>query len=427
MLHTEDELLQDRRAEIKILVVDDREDNLTAVETILEKDKYVVRKATSGRSALKILLQEQDFTLILMDVQMPGMDGFETASLIYESNKLRHIPIIFITAYDYNDEHIFRGYQLGCIDYIYKPINPQLLKAKVDVFVELYQKNHQLIIQEKNLMAINRNLEKEILERRLSQEKVNMLNKQLSSNLLELKATNEELERFAFVASHDLQEPLRKIMLFGGMLAEKHGDTLDPNGREFLEKVIKASERMQTLINNLLVFSRLNNNEADGFETTDLNELLKDVLSDLELFIEQKGALINVTPLPTLKVIPGEIRQLFQNIIINSLKFSQKDIVPEINISYEKSTREIEGIGYASFHDIRIRDNGIGFDQQYADQIFVIFKRLHAYSEYEGTGIGLATCKKIIEKHKGAIAAFSQPGKGAMFTVSFPVHEEGAN
>src|SRR6187200_2655662 len=146
----------------KILLVDDREDNLFSMETILETEGYLFEKATSGREALKILLKEFDFALILMDVNMPNLNGFETASLIYEREKLRHIPIIFITANTYGEENIFKGYRLGAVDYIYKPINPELLRAKVAVFIDLYTKNHQLVLQEKKLIAINKSLQSEI-------------------------------------------------------------------------------------------------------------------------------------------------------------------------------------------------------------------------------------------------------------------------
>src|SRR5215213_1493963 len=143
------------KSDVKILVVDDREDNLFSIETILEKDGYSIIKATSGRAALKILLNQHDFTLILMDVQMPDMNGFETASLIYERERLRHIPIIFITAQNQDEEYMFRGYKMGAVDFIYKPINPELLRYKVSVFAELYRKNHQLLQQERKLKEVN--------------------------------------------------------------------------------------------------------------------------------------------------------------------------------------------------------------------------------------------------------------------------------
>src|SRR6476469_10793635 len=178
------------KAEIKILAVDDREDNLLSIETILEREGYTIHKALSGRAALKILLNQHDYTLILMDVQMPDMNGFETASLIYERERLRHIPIIFITAQNQDEEYMFKGYKMGAVDFIYKPINPELLRYKVSVFAELYRKNHQLLMQERKLKEMNQNLQKEIEERRLSEDKIMTLNEQLIENNTELKVIN---------------------------------------------------------------------------------------------------------------------------------------------------------------------------------------------------------------------------------------------
>lgn len=410
--------------ENKILVVDDREDNLFSIESILEKDNYIIRKANSGRAALKILLKEHDFTLILMDVQMPDLNGFETATLIYERDKLKHIPIIFITANDHGEENMFKGYQMGGVDYIYKPINPDLLRAKVLVFVDLYNKNHQLMAQEQKLIAANKNLEREIVERINSEEKVNKLNKQLMDNINALKLTNEELERFAYVASHDLQEPLRKIIIFGDRLSANFKEALGDEGRNFLDRMMKASNRMQLLIKNLLAFSRSSTNN-DSYQETNLNALVEGVLTDLEIQIEQKKAIVNVGKLPSLYIIPGQFRQLFQNLIINSLKFSRDEVAPEINIFSEK----VKGMYLADvpnvvidqdYHRIYIKDNGIGFDQQYADQIFTIFKRLHSFDEYEGTGIGLSICKKIVEQYNGSISAQSNVNEGATFVVTLP-------
>ena len=154
-----------RKSDIKILLVDDREDNLYSIESIFEKDNYTIVKASSGREALKVLLKEQDFSLILMDVQMPDLNGFETATIIYERDKLKNIPIIFITAFGYDEDYIFKGYKTGGVDYIYKPVNPEVLRMKVSVFVELYRKNQQLLQHEKRLLTTNKSLQKEIEER----------------------------------------------------------------------------------------------------------------------------------------------------------------------------------------------------------------------------------------------------------------------
>ena len=400
---------------IKILVVDDREDNLFSIETILERDDYTIIKAGSGRAALKILLQQQDFSLILMDVQMPGMNGLETAALIYERDKLKDIPIIFITANSRDEEFMFRGYKTGGVDYIYKPVNPELLKLKVSVFIELFRKNQQLATHERQLLATNAHLQKEIEERRLSEEKVKTLNEQLLKNNGYLKAVDEELDRFAFVASHDLQEPLRKIMIFGDMLAR--ADIMNAEEGRYVKKILDSSKRMQQFINDLLQFSRHNISDKD-FTVMPLTQIVKEVVGDFEINIQETHAQITAEELPVVEVIPGLVRQLFYNIIANALKFRKKNLAPSIHIYAEPPNLLPQNKKH--YHTIHIADNGIGFDEKYAEEIFGVFKRLHAYHEFEGTGIGLSICKKIVEKHNGFITAKGKIGEGAVFTIQLP-------
>ncbi|HEY0060011.1 MAG TPA: response regulator [Flavisolibacter sp.] len=416
-----------KKADIKILVVDDREDNLFSIETILEREHYIIRKANSGRAALKTLLTEYDFTLILMDVQMPDMNGFETATLIYQREKLKHIPIIFITAHNQDEEYMFEGYKMGAVDFIYKPINPELLRFKVSVFVELYRKTHQLMMQERKLLSVNTSLEQEVEERRITEEKIRLLNQQLLENNAELKGINEELDRFAYVASHDLQEPLRKIMIFSDVMSAKLQEKVDPEVQGCLNKITKASERMQKLINDLLKFSRHTNNEAE-FTEVDLNQVVEGVLCDIETEISRKGAELKVAKLPVVWGITSQIQQLFQNLLSNSLKFARLEGRPEISIQSELvkgSSLLTNDLKLKSniYHQITIKDNGIGFDPKYSEDIFVVFKRLHSYHEFEGTGIGLSICKKIIEQHKGFISAEGKLNEGAVFSVAFP-HQE---
>ncbi len=412
------------KPDIKILVVDDREDNLFSIEAILEKDNYTIVKANSGRAALKILLSQHDFSLILMDVQMPDLNGLETATIIYERDKLKNIPIIFITAHDYDEDYVFKGYKMGAVDYIYKPINPQLLRMKVDVFVELYRKNNQLLLHEKKLLAANKSLQREIEERKASEEKARLLNEQLVENNAHLKSVNEELDRFAYMASHDLQEPLRKIMMFSDKILQhdKEADT-----EKYFKKIISSSQRMQTLINDLLSFSRQSMSASDFIET-DLNRLVKEAISELEIEIEKTNAHINVADLPVICAVPALMRQLFYNLISNALKFRKDSTIPIIQITAEKinpigsasellPARKMNGTGY---YKISVADNGIGFDSKYADEIFMVFKRLHSHHEFEGTGVGLATCKKIIEKHNGCITAQSRLNEGSVFTIGLP-------
>jgi signal transduction histidine kinase len=406
--------------DVKILVVDDREDNLLSIESILETEGYTIVKANSGKAALKLLLKEQDFSLILMDVQMPQMNGLETANLIYERDRLKHIPIIFITAHRYGEDLMFKGFKMGGVDYIHKPVDPALLRFKVGVFIELYQKTKELIVQEEKLRSINSYLESEITERRISEERINLLNQQLQKNNYELTEINQELDRFAFVASHDLQEPLRKILLFNDLINNSLAKNDIGAIRSYLDKINKATGRMQVLINDLLSYSR-HTQTVEQFEMANLNDLIADVISDLEIEIRKTNASIEINPLPSLVVIPTQMRQLFQNLISNSIKFSTPGVFPRIQIWSEPEKKNTVSANKGGLiHNIIIQDNGMGFEQKFAEDIFIVFKRLHSYHEIEGTGIGLSICKKIIEKHKGAIKAESSPGKGSTFIVSLP-------
>ncbi len=405
----------------KILVVDDREDNLLTIETLLQAEGYQIVKATSGRQALKILLGQIDFALILMDVQMPSLSGFETASLIYEREKLRHIPIIFITAHDYGDENMFKGYRTGAVDFIYKPINPDFLRMKVSVFVDLYRKTHQLMAQEQKLISINKSLENEVKERKLSEEKVNALNLQLLKNIDKLEAANKDLDRFAFMASHDLQEPLRKILTFSERLCTKYGGQLDNEGKRYISRIQTSTERLQVLIKDIMTFAKVSM-EKSSFQHSDLNQLVNEVLGDMDATVTDKRAKISVDKLPSLYVNPTLIRPLFYNLIHNALKYSKTNVEPTIRIYSESDAPSNGSVSGESkkYCRIYVEDNGIGFDQKYAEQIFEMFKRLHHHDEYEGTGIGLAFCKKIVEQHEGFISARSSLDKGATFIVSLP-------
>jgi signal transduction histidine kinase len=408
--------------DINILVVDDREDNLLSIETILEKDHYNIFKANSGRAALKMLLNRCDFSLILMDVQMPEMNGLETATIIYERDKLKGLPIIFITAYSNDEDYLFKGYQMGGVDYIYKPINPDLLRAKVAVFIELYRKNEQLVNNKKELLEINKMLHTEIEERKLSEEKINLLNQQLIEKNDHLKNVNEELDRFAYVASHDLQEPLRKIRVFSDKITSAKED--QQQVKKYLEKITSSSRRMQSLINNLLKFSRYSLNPAD-FVKVNLNELLAESLTELEVEIEKNQVVFYIDPLPVVEAVPELMLQVFYNLFSNAIKFKQKDQSPVIHVtcSQMKATESrfcdkyIKGNRY---YGIKVSDNGIGFDEQYAEDIFMAFKRLHSFHEFDGTGVGLSICKKIIDKHNGFITASPRVNEGATFLIELP-------
>ncbi|MBN1930490.1 MAG: PAS domain S-box protein [Desulfobacterales bacterium] len=246
----------------------------------------------------------------------------------------------------------------------------------------------------------------------------------LKKQAIELARSNSELEQFAYVSSHDLQEPLRKIQAFGERLRAICGDSINDQGRDYLARMQNAAKRMQVLINDLLTFSRVTT-MAKPFKLVDLNQVLQAVLLNLELLIEQTKGRIEFDELPTITGDATQMRQLLQNLIGNALKFRRKDVTPVVKIQAQifKSVKKktSENSSTSNVCQITIADNGIGFDEKYADRIFGVFQRLHARDVYEGTGIGLAICRKIVERHHGDIAAKSIPGKGSTFIVTLPI------
>ena len=258
-------------------------------------------------------------------------------------------------------------------------------------------------------------LEQKVLERTQELTRIN----------LELESSNNELMQFASVASHDLQEPLRKIHIFSNMIKERFFKEEEKGAIDYINRIIKSSSRATRLINDLLSFSRLSSESL--FKETDLNEIVEEVLGDLELAITDKAANIELSRLPLIDAVPGQMRQIFQNIISNALKFSKDGVAPRVQISSTFiNALKLEGAKETSngpYCRISIKDNGIGFDPQYAAKVFTIFQRLHPREKYEGTGIGLAIAKKIIEKHNGIIAANSKDGEGAEFIMVLPIKQ----
>ena len=241
-----------------------------------------------------------------------------------------------------------------------------------------------------------------------------------------LKKSNEELQNFASVASHDLQEPLRKIQAFGDRLRSRSADKLDESGRDYLARMLNAAERMQRLIQDLLQLSRIVT-RAQPFEHCDLAEVAKGVLADLEVQIASMNATVTVEGLPFLDADPTQMRQLLQNLISNALKFQRPGVKPEVHVS-GAVILNLHGELPTSAHaaplvEFRVRDNGIGFEQKFSEQIFGAFKRLHTREEFEGSGIGLSVCRKITDRHHGKIVAESEPGKGTTFIVTLPIHQ----
>ncbi len=242
----------------------------------------------------------------------------------------------------------------------------------------------------------------------------------------QLERSNLELQEFASVASHDLQEPLRKIQAFGDRLRRKCGEGLGEDGRDYLERMLDAARRMQILLHDLLTLSRVTS-QAQPFVQTDMREVMKQVVSLLEVRIEQAGAVVAIGDMPTLDADPSQMRQLFQNLISNALKFQKPGTKPLVELSARTIEVQDQYLPGATpgeqVCEITVRDNGIGFDEKYAERIFAVFQRLHSRSEFEGTGIGLAVCRKILDRHGGTISARSVEGEGATFIVTLPLKQ----
>ncbi|OXE99067.1 phospho-acceptor domain-containing protein [Flavobacterium araucananum] len=403
-----------------VLIVDDIKANIIALKKTLELHDIDVDTAESGEEALKKILKT-NYCLIIMDVQMPGLDGFEVVKILSGNKRTKDIPVIFLSALNIEKKYIFKGYETGAVEYITKPVDSDLLILKVKTFLKLYE-------QQNELKGIKELLSKEIKIRKEAQDnleiKIAERTKELVLKNEELEMKNHELQQFSWVVSHDLNEPIRKIQIFIKIIKELYLAD-DAKAIDYVDRTIKSAERMQTLITDLLAYSRLSSQVKP--EMTDLNVVLQEVLSDFDYLIERKNATIKSNELPTIDSIPSQLRQVFQNLIGNALKFSGNDQKPLIEITAEiirDKSFDSPVSAQGKFCRITVKDNGIGFDEIYLDRIFIIFQSLNDRQSYEGTGIGLAIAKKIIEKHNGLITAKSEVGKGASFIIIMPLKYE---
>lgn len=409
-----------------ILIVDDKQENLFSLKTLLQLHSYEVDTASSGEDALRKILKNE-YILIILDVQMPGMDGFEVAEAINGYSKARHIPIIFLSAVNIDKRFITKGYASGGVDYVTKPFDADLLLLKVKTFCKLHDQTKELQLMQEVLKAEveSRKLAHKALEEvnLLLEDKVKDRTKELVQANKDLELNNIELQQYASVASHDLQEPLRKIMTFANMLNDRYVRD-NPDAEQLLKRILASSERMRSLINDLLNYSKIS--AVSPFTNADLNNILEETITDLELSINEKDAKIIIEDLPNAEVIPGQMRQVFQNIISNALKFSRKEASPVIKVWAERIDKKDADSAVNDSGDylrIYVSDNGIGFDEVFLEKIFTLFQRLHGRTEYEGTGIGLAIVKKIIDKHNGLITAKSAEGEGTTFIIVLPVKQ----
>jgi len=375
---------------VNILLVDDQPANLIALEAMLQALGQNLIKAESGREALKWLLTH-DFAVILLDVKMPDMDGFETATLIRQRDKSRHTPILFLTANDNTQTQAVRGYAVGAVDYLVKPVVPEFVRSKVAVFVELAKKT-ELLRRQTQLLVESEQAALELAETR-------------AELVRDLEHKNRELESFSYAVSHDLRAPLRRIDSFSRAALESQSERLDQAGRRYLDRVREASQHMSQLIDDVLYLSRVTRADLRDQEV-DLSSLATLILSRLQESEPKRKVEIKVRPGV---VITGDgqlLRIALENLLENAWKFSARQ--PESRIEF--------GVTHASGEPTYfVRDNGAGFDMTYVDRLFGPFQRLHPQGEFPGSGIGLATVQRIVHRHGGRVWAEGLVGQGATF------------
>lgn len=403
-----------------ILIVDDNQENIFSLKALLTLHKFEVDTASSGEEALKKILQNM-YSLVILDVQMPEMDGFEVAEAISGYSKLKDIPIIFLSAVNTHKKFITKGYKSGAIDYVTKPFDPDILLLKVKTFYRLSEQTRQLVALEKSLRE---EIEWRKQAESLLERKVEERTRELIHTNQRLEQSNKELQQFVYIASHDLQEPLRKIQTFINISLERYLDD-KTKLKVYLDKIFASTKRLRNLISDLLKYSIINAEEI--FVKTDLNTILDETLSDIEFPASAGTPVIEIPTMPAIEVMPSQLRQVFQNLISNSLKFCRPNVPCIIRVRAERVAEKVIHAPLSDTGDycrITISDNGIGFRQEYADKIFEIFQRLNDRENYEGTGIGLSIVRKVVERHDGIIAARSEEDNGAAFIIVLPIKHQ---
>jgi PAS domain S-box-containing protein len=486
---------------VNILIVDDKANNIFALEQMLAKPERTFISTTDGVEALKIALN-RDIDLMILDVQMPGMNGFEVTQILKTNKRTRDIPIIFASAERKEHEFVMKGFEEGGIDYLYKPLDPKITEAKVSVLLRLHLQKKELIAKnatlEKYALLINNSADliciinaktfkfeeindaatimlgyatedlkdtsllfylseedqlkvqkfskgnkekfsfetqfcsknesikwlhwnvvnknglwfgnaRDITQQKESEQEIKQLNSDLKRNITQLESTNKELESFSYSVSHDLRAPLRAINGYCQIIQEEHESQFDDELRRLFGIIQKNSKRMGVLIDDLLAFSRLGKRELSKVPIN-FNDLVHAVINELH-YPHHKNIQFNILPLAS---TDGDYNLLFQvitNLISNAIKYSSKRENPKIEIG--SIEREEEFIYY-------IKDNGVGFNMDYAHKLFGVFQRLHSNEEFEGTGVGLANVQRIITKHGGKVWAEGDVDKGATFYFSLP-------
>lgn len=367
---------------LSILLVDDVEDNLVALEAALSPLGHRLVLARSGEEALRELLRDDDFAAVVLDVQMPGMDGFQTAEAIRERDRTCDVPILFLTAISRDDEHSLRGFAVGAVDYIFKPVDPEVLRAKVAVFVRLYAADRELRRQQEDLRR----------------------------QAAELARSNADLDQFASVVSHDLVDPLNVITGYIELLSDHLDGGLDSQSREWIGRMSDCAGRMHVLVEDLLDYSRAGAERDGGSGGAALADALADALLNLDAALSGSGSSVDVTgELPQVAGNRRELAQIFQNLIANAVVHSGGRPA-RVTVS---ATPEAEQV------TVRVSDDGPGLPAAQMERVFGMFERAGA-GPTPSTGLGLAICRRIVGRLGGRIWMEPNPGAGLSVLFTLP-------
>ena len=378
--------MRNEKEQSKILIVDDRPENLLALTALLAELNHTVVEANSGKEALKVLLQDK-IDLILLDVNMPVMDGFETARVIRQRSPASTLPILFVSAREPTTADMKLGYSLGVVDYIIKPIVPEVLRAKVSALLDLQHRSKLL--------------EKAVQER---SAELGFLNERAAR----LRESIEELEAFSYSVSHDLRGPVRAIQMFAHALEEEEAAKLTDTGRDYVRRIMSSSLRLDQMITDVLAYSRINV-EPMSRTPLDVEKLVHTVIEQNPNFQPPRAEV--EMQLPLLGVVGHEssLTQCISNLVGNAVKFVAPGVLPRVKISTRAVGEKVR---------LCIQDNGIGIAPEYQKRIFQAFERLN--TNYEGTGFGLAIMRRAVERMGGEFGLESQPDRGSLFWIELP-------
>ena len=392
----------------KILVVDDRETERISLSKLLSRFKVDIHTADSGQAALSQLLRHS-YALVLLDIQMPIMDGMETARLMRNNSHTENIPIIFLTAYDKDEINMLQGYKVGAIDYLFKPINEEILSLKVGTFLRSYsfekEKEYEKILTK--LENKNRKLKTARQEALQMMADAQRSQKHIEEQANELKRYNTELEQFAYVATHDLRAPI--INLNGMIDIFKKRGLVNRENQRIVERIDSSIDRINTTLNDLIHVVAYRKTLQEDVREVVLDEVFRDIENDIKAQIREVRAIITTDfkNAPKITYIPGHLRSILQNLITNALKYHSEDRKPVISIQSEWVN---------DYLYLKVKDNGIGIDETQKEKVFGLFQRLT--NQASGKGMGLYITKSLVESMGGHIDFTSNPNMGTEFMVS---------